>query len=241
MFNETLSEFTSTAASDRDSHFSTFFLGKLRFSTTWLIFGAAVFLVTVPVFFQAPLVRQMPVVSLTMTVGWLAIAFKLLKNPSTWLWGDLLLGFTWSWLTGGIYWGWLRWEPLWHLPVEGALVPLAIWCLRREWGKVGNWFYLGSLFGTAVTDGYFYLTGLIPHWRQLMQVDISLAMPIFQSAIAVVRTPWGVSCAIFLVGVLLTVGLFPLRFGKPHWWAFSGAVLGTILVDSLFLLAASVN
>lgn len=241
MFNETLSEFTSTAASDRDSHFSTFFLGKLRFSTTWLIFGAAVFLVTVPVFFQAPLVRQMPVLSLTMTVGWLAIAFKLLKNPSTWLWGDLLLGFTWSWLTGGIYWGWLRWEPLWHLPVEGALVPLAIWCLRHEWGKVGNWFYLGSLFGTAVTDGYFYLTGLIPHWRQLMQVDISLAMPIFQSAIAVVRTPWGVSCAIFLVGVLLTVGLFPLRFGKPHWWAFSGAVLGTILVDSLFLLAASVN
>lgn len=106
---------------------------------------------------------------------------------------------------------------------------------------MGNWFYLGSLFGTAVTDGYFYLTGLMPHWRQLMQVDISLAMPIFQSAIAIVRTPWGVSCAISLVGVLLTVGLFPLRFGKPHWWAFSGAVLGTILVDSLFLLAASVN
>ncbi|HLO47122.1 MAG TPA: DUF3120 domain-containing protein, partial [Kamptonema sp.] len=131
--------------------------------------------------------------------------------------------------------------PLWHLPVEAALVPLAIWCLRHEWGKVGNWFYLGSLFGTAVTDGYFYVTGLIPYWRQLMQVEPALALPIFQSAIAAVRNPWGISCAVSLVGVLLIVGILPLRSDKTHWWAFSGAVLGTILVDSLFLFAAATN
>ncbi|HLO52045.1 MAG TPA: DUF3120 domain-containing protein, partial [Kamptonema sp.] len=102
MFNETLSAFTSNA-DEGDRHFSTFFFGKLRFSKTWLILGAAVFLVTVPVFFQAPLVRQLPVVSLIMTVGWLVLALKLLKKTSTWLWGDLLLGFSFSWLTGGIY------------------------------------------------------------------------------------------------------------------------------------------
>ena len=74
-----------------------------------------------------------------------------------------------------------------------------------------------------------------------MQVEPALALPIFQSAIAAVRTPWGISYAVSLVGVLLTVGILPLRSGKPHWWAFSGAVLGTILVDSLFLLVAATN
>lgn len=133
----------------------------------------------------------------------------------------------------------MRWEPYLHLPVEAAFVPFALWGLWRGWGKVGNWFYLGSLCGTAVTDGYFYSTGLIPYWRQLMQVDATLATPIFQRAIAIVHSPWGASCAAILVGVLLGIGILPLRSKQLHGWAFSGAVLGTILVDSLFLLAAS--
>lgn len=240
MFNDTFSAYPPPATSaDPAGHFQTWRFGQLRFSNTWLIFGAAAFLVTVPVFFQAPLVRQMPLLSIALTVGWLALSWKLLNRPATWLWGDLLLGFTWSWLSGGIYWGWLRWEPLLHLPVESALLPLAWWCLKHNWGKVGNWFYLGSLFGTAVTDGYFYLAGLIPHWRQLMQVDSALALPILQSALAKVQTPWGISSAVALLGILLVVGSRPLRSGELHGWAFSGAVLGTILVDSLFLLAAS--
>ncbi|MGE5657585.1 MAG: DUF3120 domain-containing protein [Actinomycetota bacterium] len=240
MFNETFSAYTPAATpKESNSYFRVLPLGNLKFSQTWLVLGAAVFLVTVPVFFQAPLVRQAPIISIAITVVWLGLSWKLLSQPRTWLWGDLLLGFSWSWLTGGIYWGWLRWEPFLHLPVEAALLPFALWCLQRHWGKVGNWFYLGSLFGTAVTDGYFYMTGLIPYWRQLMQVDSSLALPIFQSAIALVRTPWGIGSAVVLAGVLLIVGILPLRSGQSHGWAFGGAVLGTILVDSLFLLAAS--
>lgn len=203
------------------------------------MFGTALFLVTVPVFFQAPLVRAMPVLSLLLTGVWLGLGVLLLRRPSTWVWGDLLLGFSWSWLTGGIYWGWMRWEPYWHLPVEATLVPFAVWCLWRGWGKVGNWFYLGSLLGTALTDGYFYVTGLIPYWRQLMQADATLAGSILRQAIALVETPWGLGWAIGLGGILLGVGIFPLRSKQLHGWAFSGAVLGTILVDSLFLLAAS--
>jgi hypothetical protein len=42
-----------------------------------------------------------------------------------------------------------------------------------------------------------------------------------------------------LVGTLLVVGLWSLGKGHLQWWAFSGAVLSTILVDSLFWLAAS--
>ncbi|MBD1806203.1 DUF3120 domain-containing protein [Microcoleus sp. FACHB-SPT15] len=203
------------------------------------MFAAASFLVSVPVFVQAPLVRQLPLLSLVMTLLWVGLGLRLLKRTETKIWGDLLLGFSWSWLAGSIYWGWLRWEPLIHLPVEAIGLPFAVWGLWRGWGMVGNLFYLGSLFGTALTDVYFYLTDLIPHWRQVMQVDPALATPIFQSAIAQVQTPWGISWAVVLIGTLLVVGLWSLGKGQLQWWAFSGAVLSTILVDSLFWVAAS--
>lgn len=263
MFNDIWSSNPSSLPSDYPEVQSGKILGNIfNWGTgarqTWLVFGVASFLVSVPVFFQAPLVRLLPELSLVMTAGWLWLSWILRRQPSTEVWGDLLLGFSWSWLAGSIYWGWLRWEPVIHLPVEAIGLPLALWCLWQRdrapirspltntfnfllpWGMAGNLFYLGSLFGTAVTDIYFYLTGLIPHWRQLMQVDPALATPIFQSAIAQVRTPWGVGCAVVLVGVLLGVGLISLRSRQLHWWAFGGAVLSTILVDSLFWLAASV-
>ena len=212
---------------------------KIGTRQAWLVFGAAAFLVSVPVFAQAPLVRQLPLLSVVMTLVWVGLGLILLKRPVTQHWGDLLLGFSWSWLAGSIYWGWLRWEPLIHLPVEAIGLPFALWGLWRGWGKVGNLFYLGSLFGTALTDVYFYLTDLIPHWRQVMRVDPALATPIFQSAIAQVQTPWGIALAVLLVAILLVVGIWPLARVQLHWWAFSGAVLSTILVDSLFWVAAS--
>lgn len=205
------------------------------------LFFAAAFLVSVPVFIQTPLVRYLPWLSLLLTGGWIGLGFFLLQRPKTRIWGDLLLGFSWSWLAGSIYWGWLRWEPLIHLPVESIGVPFACWCLWRGWGRIGNWFYLGSLFGTAITDLYFYLTGLIPHWRQVMQVDPALATPILQNAIARVYTPWGISWAVVLVNILLAVGLQAMQKPESHKWAFAGAVLSTILVDSLFLVAASMS
>ncbi|NES21707.1 MAG: DUF3120 domain-containing protein [Symploca sp. SIO3E6] len=207
---------------------------------SWLVFAAASFLVSVPVFAQAPLVRQLPLFSLLMTIGWVWLGLILLKEEATHLWGDLLLGFSWSWLAGSIYWGWFRWEPLIHLPVEAIGLPFAVVSLWYGWGKVGNWFYLGSLLGTALTDVYFYLTDLIPYWRQLMKVDTTLATPILQSALAQVNTPWGISCSVLLVATLLVIGLWTLGKNQLHWKAFSGAVLSTILVDSLFWLAASI-
>lgn len=205
----------------------------------WQIFGASAFLVSVPVFVQAPLVRLYPEISLLSTIAWLAISLILIFRPKTQVWGDLLLGFTGSWLAGSIYWGWMRWEPIWHLPVESIGLPFAIWCLQKSWGKVGSYFYLGSLFGTAITDLYFYLTGLMPYWRQVMRAEPELAMPIFQSAIARIETPWGMVSAGVLIAVLLIVGLWGLRDRQLHWLAFSGAVLSTLLVDGLFWLAAS--
>ena len=213
--------------------------GQLNSTLCKLVFATAVFLVSVPVFIEAPLVRSLPLLSLAFTFGWLWLSFVLMSRPVTYLWGDLLIGFSWSWLAGSIYWGWLRWEPLWHLPVEAIGLPFALWCLSRNWGKVGNWFYLGSLFGTVLTDVYLYLVDLIPYWRQIMYVELADVSPILQNAVEKVQTPWGEAWAVILALVLLIVGILPLRQKQQHWYAFSGAVLSTILVDTLFLLAAS--
>ncbi|EKQ68274.1 Protein of unknown function (DUF3120) [Leptolyngbyaceae cyanobacterium JSC-12] len=203
-----------------------------------LIFAAAIFLVSVPVFIQAPLVRLFPVLSLLLTALFLLLGRRLVQTHRTQTWGDLLLGFTWTWLAGSVYWGWLRWEPLLHLPVESIGLPFALWGIWHNRSKLGNFFYLGSLLGTVVTDIFFYLVDLIPFWRKLMVVDEASARPIFQGAITQIQTPWGISWAIILASFLLVVGMLPLCSRKLHWWAFSGAVLSTILVDGLFWLAA---
>lgn len=190
---------------------------------------------------QAPLVRYYPEVSLVLTFFWVGLGVWLLKQEKISLWGDLLLGFSWSWLAGSLYWGWWRWEPLIHIPMEAIGLPFVLWGLYKGRGKVGNLFYLGSLLGTAITDVYFYLTGLIPYWRQLMTVELdpNLVSPIFHNALAQIETPWGISWAIVLLNLLLAFGIYPLQKRVCHWWAFSGAVLSTILVDGLFWITAS--
>ncbi len=190
---------------------------------------------------QAPLVRYYPEVSLVLTFFWVGLGIWLLKQAKISLWGDLLLGFSWSWLAGSLYWGWWRWEPLIHIPMEAIGLPFVLWGLYKGRGKVGNLFYLGSLLGTAITDVYFYLTGLIPYWRQLMTVELdpNLVSPIFHNALAQIETPWGISWAIVLLNLLLAIGIYPLQKRVCHWWAFSGAVLSTILVDGLFWITAS--
>jgi hypothetical protein len=210
-------------------------------STQWQLFIGAAFLVSAPVFIEAPLVRQYPIVSLLLTCAWFGLGLTLSRQQKTGIWGDLLIGFSWSWLAGAIYWGWLRWEPALHVPVEAIGVPAAVWCLMRGKWKIGNFFYLGSLFGTAITDLYFYLVGLIDAWKQLMAADPALVTPILQQAIARVHTPWGTAWAIVLVNLLLAVGIIGLGTKRPHWYAFSGAVLTTIVVDSLFLCVASLS
>lgn len=174
-----------------------------------------------------------------LTMGWFGISLKLRSHDKTRLWGDLLTGFTWTWLAGSLYWGWFRWEPLWHLPIESIGLPFAFLCLMTGWCRIGGFFYLGSLLGTALTDCYFYLVDLLPFWRQLMVVDISATQPIFASALNRMHTNWGVFCAINIVGILLILGGIPLQSRHLYWWAFGGAVLSTLLVDGLFWLAAS--
>jgi hypothetical protein len=200
----------------------------------WQAFGWACFLVSVPVFVQAPLVRWFPVLSLFLTGGLWALAWWLShRYPQRW-WGDLVQGFSWSWLAGSLYWGWWRSEPLMHLPIEAIALPIAIWGIRHGWGKIGHSFYLGSLVGTAITDGYFYLTDLIPYWRQAIDAPPESISIILREAVAKMETPWGMGCAVLLITLLLALGCVPLKRPSLAAWVFSGAVLSTLVVDGLF-------
>jgi hypothetical protein len=58
----------------------------------WQVWFAALFLVSVPVFFEAPLVRYAPWLSLICTVGWLAIAKHLQADPQSQTWGRVVWG-----------------------------------------------------------------------------------------------------------------------------------------------------
>lgn len=212
----------------------------------WLL-GLSVFLVTLPVFVQAPLVRHWPWFSVALTGVWWAVGLWGRRSARWQQWGELLLGFSLSWLAGSIYWGWFRWEPFLHLPMEAIGVPVVLWGWRRAWCRVGLGFYLGALLGTVMTDVYFYLVDLIPAWRDLLTVAPSEALVVLRPAIATVQSAWGQGWAIALTLILCIVGIGPLitRTGElrphmPQWvWSFSGAVLGTLLVDGLFLLVAA--
>ena len=197
-----------------------------------------IFLVSVPVFFEAPLVRTFPWISLAFTLVWVGLGGVWRQEPKQRFWGDLLVGFSWSWLAGSIYWGWLRWEPLYHLPIEAIGLPIVLWQLYRGQNRVGNWFYLGSLLGTAVTDIYFYLAGVMPYWKRVMEVEPPQAISILQEALVQVQNPWGILTAMLCASFLTIVALKSLRSFQMHHWVFGGAVIGTLMVDSLFGLAA---
>ncbi len=196
--------------------------------------GLGLFLVSVPVLLQAPLVRFLPWVSLAMMLPLYLVSFWMLAKPRLRWWGDLLLGFSWSWLAGTIYWGWLRFEPLWHLPIEAVGLPFALWALWKRRLLVGQCFYLGSLLGTVVTDVYFYCLDLIPFWRRLMTAEVSDSLPILRAAGELVKTEQGFLWALLLLSLLFTVASIALKTRVLHWWVFSGAVIGTLLVDALF-------
>lgn len=225
---------------------STAVFSTLRFGSrpAWRIFALAVFLVCVPVFIEAPLVRTYPWLSLAITpVLWGISRHLQSQTPYRYL-GGILYGFGWCWGAGSLYWGWLRWEPLWHLPVEALPLPVMLWHLRQRQQLVGVFFFSGSLLGTAMTDAYFYLIDVIPHWRAIMYLeqDLVSVQEILAQALAQVHTFGGQLWGVLLGFSLLLIGLLPLfqsqiRHGTPTVlpiWAFMGAVLSTLVVDGLF-------
>lgn len=195
-------------------------------------------------FIEAPLVRTVPWLSLAMTPLLIGLSLYLQRRHRYRYWGELLYGFSWCWGAGSLYWGWLRWEPLWHLPIEALPIPLMLWHLGRRQQLVGVFFFWGSFLGTAITDAYFYLIDVIPHWRAIMYLegDVISVQEMLAQAIAQAQTFSGQLWGILLSLSLLLIGLLPLfqsqiRRGYPAVlpvWGFMGAVLSTLIVDGLF-------
>ncbi len=188
-------------------------------------------LVTIPVFIQAPLVRSYPWMSLVLTLGWLSLSAKW-QQP----WGSLIWGFALTWFCGSLYWGWYRLEPLWHLPMEASALPFALWGLGHSRYRVGSSFYLGSLWGTIVTDIYFWLTDLLPTWRVLANLDpeqpeVTTAL---YDAFARIQTPWGLGLGIILALSLVWLAKAVMTTKGIDRYVFAGAILFTLVTDSLF-------
>ena len=206
--------------------------------TRWQGLAIGAFLVSGPVFLEAPLVRTYPITALTLTLGWLGLAWWCDRQDQRKWWGDILFGFSLSWFAGAVYWGWFRWDPILHLPLESLGLPIALGCLWMGRGRLGSWFYLGSLLGTAVTDAYFWSVDLIPYWERVMQVDPSAIAPILTDALIQMNTLSGFGWAVVCASTLLIAGGVALRSRQVAAWVFAGAVLNTLAVDGLFWLTA---
>lgn len=210
----------------------------LTLSGTILLPLTAVLLVAVPVFLQAPLVRQAPMAAAFLTMPLVAAAL-LLERHGRGPWqqlGPLLVGFSGSWLAGCLFWGWFREHPLLHLPIEAFALPLALAGLGGRWRLAGA-FYLASLLGTAATDTAIVLTGLMPLWPQVLSAPLSEAPLLLRQAGETVLEPANITLVMAMAALLLVVCAHLWKRGGPA--RVSAATLATTLaVDGLFLVAA---
>lgn len=200
--------------------------------------GIAALLVLVPVFLQAPWVRASPM-GATLFTPWLVLLGVVLERRGQGPWraiGSMLVGFAGSWLGGSLFWGWWRVHPLWHLPIEGFAVPLALGGLTNRWRLAGA-FYLASLLGTAATDGVMALTGVIHLWPQVVEAPLSEAGFLLQQAGQEVLQPM----ALGLIGLSGTIllGICSWLWPRGPAGRVAAATLATTLVvDGIFLVAA---
>jgi hypothetical protein len=198
----------------------------------------AVLLVALPVFLQAPLVRQAPFAATLLTLP-LVAAGVLLERHGRGPWqqlGPLLVGFSGSWLAGSLFWGWFRLNPLLHLPIEAFALPLALAGLGGRWRLAGA-FYLASLLGTAATDTAIALTGIMPLWPQVLSAPLSEAPQLLRQAGETVLAPANITLVTAMAALLL--GVCTQLWKRGGLFRVSAATLATTLaVDGLFLAAA---
>ncbi len=204
----------------------------------WALPGLAVLLTLGPVFLQAPLVRLAPMAATLCTVPLLlwALAWARDADPDRQRFGVLLVGFAGSWLGGSLFWGWCREHPFLHLPIEAFALPLAIGGLRTRW-RIGAWFYLASLLGTALTDGLIALTGLMPFWPPVVQAAPEAAAVLLQEAARTLLQPLSLLALALIGGWILHVA-HRLRSGDEARRVAAATLASTLLVDGVFLGAA---
>lgn len=207
----------------------------LQSSMTWPAVLLSSLLVVLPVFVEAPWVRHAPFSAALFTAVLLALGVGLAhsEKPGLRRCGEVLVGFSGSWLAGALFWGWARQFPICHLPLESLALPLALGGLAGRW-RLACGFYLGSLLGTAATDAAIAATGLMPLWPQAVSADPGQAAELLNQAATTLLHP----------APLLLIGCFGLALVQiscllwtrgPAGRVAATALATTLVVDALFL------
>jgi len=205
-------------------------------------------LVVLPVFVQAPWVRLNPLSACLFTLFLLALGIPLaLLGQRGWaVAGELLVGVSGSWLAGCLYWGWLRTQPLWHLPVESLVLPIALLGLSSRW-RLSSSFYLASLLGTACTDLMMVMTGVMNQWPVVVMAPLQQAPRLLHETAQQLLHPLpliALVSAATLIVLLAQAMQQKTRLASEFrsTWAVASAVLvTTVIIDGLFLIAALIN
>lgn len=110
----------------------------------------------------------------------------------------MLYGFSWCWGQGRSTGDGCAGNPCGTCPLRRS--PFR--SCSGTYGSGSNWWgcsFLGSFLGTAITDAYFYLIDVIPHWRAIMYLegDVISVQEMLAQAIAQAQTfsgqVWGFS------------------------------------------------
>ena len=195
-------------------------------------------MVVLPVFLQAPWVRLHPFSATLFTAVLMAVGIVLEQTADRQKAeiGQLLVGFSGSWLAGCLFWGWLRAHPLLHLPVEAFALPLALTGLNSRW-RLAAAFYLSSLLGTACTDLMMAVTGVMQAWPTVVMAPIDLAPVLLHQAGLQLLHP--LPMLLLALAAVLILGLGRRWSQMGSTWSMAGAVLvTTVWVDGLFLITA---
>ena len=195
-------------------------------------------LVALPVFVEAPWVRHAPFSAVLFTAVLVALGLGMAHSQRANLrrGGEVLVGFSGSWLAGALFWGWARQYPICHLPLEALALPLALAGLGSRW-RLACGFYLGSLLGTAATDAAIAATGLMPLWPLAMAAEPAAATELLSHAASTLLHP----APILLV---IAFGLGLAQFSRWLWSRgpvariAATALATTLVVDALFLALA---
>ena len=195
-------------------------------------------MVVLPVFLQAPWVRLHPFSAAVFTAVLVAVGVVLGSSADEQrnALGQLLVGFSGSWLAGCVFWGWLRAHPVLHLPVEAFALPLAMTGLNGRW-RLACSFYLSSLIGTACTDLMMALTGVMKFWPSVVTAPFDEAPELLHNAGMQLLHPFQLVGLALAAAVIIGLGQRLRMIGEN--WEMAGAVLvTTVWVDGLFLLTA---
>ena len=212
-------------------------------SSRYLQWWAAA-MVALPVFIQAPWVRQQPFSACLFTGVILCVGILLQLKAHRELAdaGALLVGLSGSWLAGCLFWGWLRAAPIWHLPIESIALPWALTGLRSRW-QLGCAFYLASLLGTVCTDITMILARVMEAWPVIVTAPLATAPTLLHDTATRLLEPLpSLVVCLAATGVILLSRQAHNRAADTKYargWAVAASVLlATLVVDGSFFFGA---